>query len=69
MPTYLSNEELQAIRDEISITPDSVSIFTLSLPQARKLVNEALSARGMRTAEARSTGVDQIDLFDTSKLY
>lgn len=69
MSTYLSDEELQAVRDEISITPDSVSNITLSLPQARKLINEVLSARGMRTAEVRSTGVDQIDLFDTSKLY
>ncbi len=69
MSTYLSNEELQAMRDEISITPESVSIFTLSLPQARKLIDEVLSSRGMRTTEVKSTGVDQIDLFDTSKLY
>lgn len=69
MTTFLSNEELKAIRDELASTPKSISNFTLGLEQTQKLVDEVLSNRGLRTTPNKSTGINQIDLFDTANLY
>ena len=69
MTSYLSNEELQAMREEINNTSDSVSCITFGTEQARKLLNEVLVSRGLRTTSNKSTGINQIDLFDTSNLY
>lgn len=69
MTTFLSSEELSCIQAELEETPDCVSEITLSLEQARLLVKEALVHRNEYRGTKKSTGAQQIDLFDTKAYY
>ena len=68
MLTFLSQSELTAIKEELEKTPDSTSVFTLGLDQAKSLVNEVLLSRGEPLKGIRANEAQQIDLFDTSYL-
>ena len=63
--TYLSDEELSAIEEELNKTSPNVHSFTMSLEQALALVAELISSRGSTRAAPKS---QQIDLFDTSHI-
>lgn len=66
MTTFLSDEELLAIQEEVSRTPSTVSEFTFSLEQAKLLVKEVLVRRGAYETQGNNVGIQQIDLFDTN---
>jgi len=61
--TYLSDEELSAIEEELKQTSPSVHSFTMSLDQATALIAELIANRGVAKTAPRG---QQIDLFDTS---